>query len=200
MSGVSRPLSLRVPKRQIERRFYMSQEYKLISADSHLEIDTNYWRHQVPEKHRDRVPHLVRTETGADGWVVEGELRGEVPLDLYAGKGVRSSQSVWTPFGQRFGDTPGTGTPQQRLQEQDEDRVDAEVLYPSTSLRWWRNIRDDEAYKAVVRGYNNWLAQEYCAVNPYRLIGLGTIPMTNIHDAVTEMEHCKKLGLKGVAL
>jgi predicted TIM-barrel fold metal-dependent hydrolase len=178
----------------------MSHEYRLISADSHLEIDTKYWRHQVPEKHRDRVPHLVRTETGADGWVVEGELRGEVPLDLYAGKGVRSSQSVWTPFGQRFGDTPGTGTPLQRLQEQDEDQVDAEVLYPSSSLRWWRNIRDDEAYKAVVRGYNNWLAQEYCAVNPDRLIGLGTIPMTNVDDAVTEMEHCKKLGLKGVAL
>ena len=55
----------------------MSREYRLISADSHLEIDTKNWRHHVPEKHQDRVPHLARTETGADGWVVEGQLRGE---------------------------------------------------------------------------------------------------------------------------
>jgi predicted TIM-barrel fold metal-dependent hydrolase len=146
------------------------------------------------------VPHVVRTDIGGDGWVVEGKLTNEVPLDLYAGKGVRSANNIWTPFGQRFTDTPGTGTPQQRLQEQDEDGVEAEVLYPSSSSRWWRNIREDEAYKAVVRGYNDWLAEEYCSIAPDRLIGLGAIPMTNVDDAVTEMEHCKKLGLKGVAL
>ena len=178
----------------------MSYEYKLISADSHLEIDTKYWRNQVPEKYRDRVPHVVQTEIGGDGWVVEGELIAEVPLDLYAGKGVRSTKDKWLPFGQRFGATPGTGTAQQRVQEQKEDGLDAEVLFPSSSSRWWRNIRDDDAYKAIIRGYNDWLAQEYCAVAPDRLIGLGAIPMTNVDDAVTEMEHCKKLGLKGVAL
>jgi predicted TIM-barrel fold metal-dependent hydrolase len=178
----------------------MSHESRLISADSHLEIDTSYWRHSVPGKYRDRVPHLLRTDIGGDGWVVEGKLTTEVPLDLYAGKGVRSAKDTWTPFGQRFNDTPGTGTAQQRLQEQDEDGVDAEVLFPSSSSRWWRDIRDDEAYKGVLRGYNDWLAQEYCAVAPDRLIGLGVIPMTNVDDAVAEMEHCKNLGLKGVSL
>jgi predicted TIM-barrel fold metal-dependent hydrolase len=178
----------------------MSREYKLISADSHLEIDTNYWRHRVPEKHRDRVPRVVQTEIGGDGWVVEGELMAEVPLDLYAGKGVRSTKGTWLPFGQRFKETPGTGTAQQRVQEQDEDGLDAEVLFPSSSSRWWRNIRDDEAYKAVLRGYNDWLAEEYCATAPDRLIGLGVIPMSNVDDAVAEMQHCKKIGLKGVAL
>jgi hypothetical protein len=89
---------------------------------------------------------------GGDGWVVEGKLTSEVPLDLYAWKGVQSA------FGQRFNDTAGTGTAQQRLREQDEDGLYAEVLYPSSSSRWWRDIRDDEAYKAVLRGYNDWLA------------------------------------------
>lgn len=178
----------------------MSHNSRLISADSHLEIDTSYWRHRVPERHRDRVPHLLQTDLGGDGWVVEGKLTSEVPLDLYAGKGVQSAKDRWAPFGQRFNDTAGTGTAQQRLREQDEDGLYAEVLYPSSSSRWWRNIRDDDAYKAVLRGYNDWLGQEYCAVAPDRLIGLGVIPMTNIDDAVAEMEHCKKVGLKGVAL
>jgi len=99
----------------------MSHNSRLISADSHLEIDTSYWRHRVPERHRDRVPHLLQTDLGGDGWVVEGKLTSEVPLDLYAGKGVQSAKDRWAPFGQRFNDTPGTGTAQQRLREQDED-------------------------------------------------------------------------------
>ena len=178
----------------------MSREYRLISADSHLEIDTKYWRDRVIEKHRDRVPRMVRTELGGDRWVVEGEYTTEVPLDLYAGKGVQSDNDRWTPFGQRYEDTPGTGTAQQRVREQDQDGIDAEVLFQSSASRWWRNIRDDDAYNAVLRGYNAWLAEEYCAVAPERLIGVGALPISNVDDAVAEMEHCKKLGLKSVAL
>ena len=65
---------------------------------------------------------------------------------------------------------------------------------------FWRNIAHDEVYKAVIRGYNDWLAEEYCAVAPDRLIGIGVMPITNVDDAIAEMEHCKKLGLKGIQL
>ena len=65
---------------------------------------------------------------------------------------------------------------------------------------FWRNISHDEVYKAVIRGYNDWLGEEYCAVAPDRLIGMGVIPITNVDDAIAEMKHCKKLGLKGVLL
>ena len=51
-----------------------------------------------------------------------------------------------------------------------------------------------------IRAYNDWLAEEYCAVAPDRLIGLGVMPWTNAEDMVSEMEHCAKLGLKGVTL
>jgi predicted TIM-barrel fold metal-dependent hydrolase len=52
----------------------------------------------------------------------------------------------------------------------------------------------------VIRGYNDWLGEEYCAVAPDRLIGMGVIPITNVDDAIAEMKHCKKLGLKGILL
>jgi predicted TIM-barrel fold metal-dependent hydrolase len=66
--------------------------------------------------------------------------------------------------------------------------------------RLWRTMKDDEAYRAAVRAYNDWLGEEYCAVSRDRLIGLGVIPWTNLDDAVAELEHCAKLGLKGVNL
>src|SRR5207249_10079403 len=48
--------------------------------------------------------------------------------------------------------------------------------------------------------YNDWLGEEYCAVSRDRLLGLGVIPWTNLDDALAELEHCARLGLKGVNL
>src|SRR5581483_9251343 len=85
--------------------------------------------------------------------------------------------------------------------EQDRDGIDAEVMFPGVSgPGLWSAIADRQAYLAVVRAYNDFLAEEYCAVAPDRLIGLGVIPWTGVDDAIAEMEHCAKQGLKGVML
>jgi hypothetical protein len=52
---------------------------------------------------------------------------------------------------------------------------------------FWRNISHDDPYKAVIRAYNDWLAEEYCAVAPDLLIGMGVMPITNAEDAIAEM-------------
>lgn len=103
--------------------------------------------------------------------------------------------------GEHYETSPGTGSPSQRLIEQEKDGVDAEVLYPgNVGPGFWRGIKNDDAYRAVVRAYNDWLAEEYCAHSPERLIGVGVIPITNGDDAVAEIEHCKKIGLKTVMI
>jgi predicted TIM-barrel fold metal-dependent hydrolase len=79
--------------------------------------------------------------------------------------------------------------------------VDAEVLFPGVGGRgMWRGIRDNDAYHAIVRGYNDFLGEEYCAVDRDRLIGLGVIPERGLSEAVEELAHCQALGLKGVNL
>jgi predicted TIM-barrel fold metal-dependent hydrolase len=175
-----------------------TQAYKVISGDSHLEVDAKIWVKRIPEKFRDRAPRLIRTATGGDAWVIEGVAAREVPSDLYGGKG----RTNWAPFGQTYEGTSGTGSPEQRIQEQDQDGIDAEVMYPcQVGGPWlWRNVPDNEPYKAIVRAYNDWLAEEYCAASPGRLIGLGIIPMSNVDDAIAELQHCRRLGLPGVLL
>lgn len=81
------------------------------------------------------------------------------------------------------------------------DGIDAEVMFthPSTPS-FWRGIRDDEPYKAMFWAYNEWLGTEYCAHAPDRLLAMGLIPDTGVEDAIAEMEHCAKAGLKGVCL
>jgi predicted TIM-barrel fold metal-dependent hydrolase len=98
-----------------------------------------------------------------------------------------------------FENSAGTGSPEQRLREQDEDGIDAEILFSQISSVL-RQAKDDDLYRDLVRAYNEFLAQEYMAAAPDRLIPIGTIPITGVGDAVKEHEHCAKLGLKGVKL
>ena len=177
----------------------MARQYKLMSADGHLEVPPERWTHRVPEKYRDRAPHTVHLPDGGDALMIEGQPLLEANfLDLRAGR----AAGTWQPFGLKVADAAGTGGPEQRVREQDEDGMDAEVLFAAMVAGpvFWRNIAHDEPYKAVIRGYNDWLGEEYCAVAPDRLIGMGVIPITNVEDAIAEMKHCKKLGLKGILL
>jgi predicted TIM-barrel fold metal-dependent hydrolase len=177
----------------------MAREYHIMSSDGHLEVPPERWVHRVAEKYRDRAPRTVHLPDGGDAQLIEGRPLLEANfLDLRAGR----PEGQWQPFGLRVEDAAGVGPPEQRVKEQDIDGLDAEVLFPAMVAGpvLWRSISHDEVYKAVIRGYNDWLGEEYCSVAPDRLIGMGVIPITNVDDAIAEMEHCKRLGLKGILL
>jgi len=177
----------------------MARQYNLISSDSHLEVRPERWTPRLPRKYRDRAPRTVRLPDGGDAFLIEGQPLFEIFfLDNRAGR----DSDQWRPFGMKVEDTAGTGPPEQRLKEMEIDGLDAEVLFPSQNAgpSLWRSIKHDEVYKAVVRAYNDWLGTEYCSFAPDRLLGLGVLPVTNVDDVIAEMEHCAKLGLKGIVL
>jgi len=177
----------------------MARDYRLISSDGHLEVPPERWSDRVPANYRDRAPHTVHLPNGGDALLIEGlPLQEANFLDLRAGR----PAGQWQPLGLKVEDAAGTGSPEQRVKEQDMDGIDAEVLFPAMLAGpvIWRSIKHDEVYKAVIRAYNDWLAEDYCPVAPDRLIGMGVIPQTNIDDAIAELEHCAKKGLKGVVL
>jgi uncharacterized protein len=177
----------------------MPRQFTLMSSDGHLEVPPERWSERVPEKYRERAPKTVHLPDGGDALLIEGQPLLEANfLDLRAGR----AAGTWQPFGLKVADAAGTGSAEQRVKEQDIDGLDAEVLFPAMVAGpvFWRNIAHDEPYKAVIRAYNDWLGEEYCAFAPDRLIGMGVMPITNAEDAIAEMAHCKKLGLKGIQL
>ncbi len=178
----------------------MARTYRYISGDSHLEIDSKHWIDRVTAKYRSQAPRLVRQPDGSDAWRIGDDIiRPAAAADLYGGKG----RDEYVPFGGRYEGTPGTGIPEQRIQEQDQDGIDAEVLFPSQQggPKFWRRIEDDAAYKAVVHAYNGWLAEEYSVVDPNRLIGVGILPLgCDLEDVITELSYCATVGFKTVLL
>ena len=177
----------------------MSRTYSVISCDGHLEIPPDPWTRHLPEEHRGRAPRLVNLRDGGEGWIVEGMPMIHNGQNVAAGRPVKVlGGSYWDPDGSPV---PGTGDATQRLREQDQDGIDAEVLYPPVFIsRFIENISDKEAYLAMVRAYNTFLAEDYCSVSPDRLIGNAVIPTTGLEDALAELKRAKSIGLRSICL
>jgi predicted TIM-barrel fold metal-dependent hydrolase len=176
----------------------MARSYQVISGDGHLETPPDGWLKHVPAKYRDRAPRLVKLAEGGEGWLVEGLPLIHNGQNLAAGRTVKvRGESYWNPDGSP---APGTGDGVQRLREQDQDGIDAEVLYPPVFIsKFIEAISDRQAYLAMIRAYNDFVA-EYCSVAPDRLIGNGVIPVTGCDDALAELARCKEIGLKTIAM
>jgi predicted TIM-barrel fold metal-dependent hydrolase len=168
-----------------------TRDYKLISADGHLNEPGDLWTSRVPAEHRDRVPRIERFERG-DGWVME-EAPGARPFGWGAAAGRPPDQlDEWI----RFEDlNPGSYDPAARLREMDQDGVDAEVLFPSGVIGYVSGTKDPELHLAMVRAYNDFLS-EFCAEDPTRLGGAAVIPHCGVDQALAEIERLE--GMPGI--
>jgi uncharacterized protein len=176
----------------------MTRYYQVISGDGHVETPPDPWVKYVPEKWKDRAPRLIKLPEGGEGWIIEGQpllkngqnITGRGPIRFDAG-------SYFRPDGSP---NDGAGPAEQRLREQDEDGIDAEVLFPPVfATRFLEGIGDREVYRSMIRAYNTWLAHDYCAVAPDRLIGNSVTPISDVDAAVAEVQFAHDAGLRSVA-
>ncbi|MCH8192035.1 MAG: amidohydrolase [Chloroflexi bacterium] len=175
----------------------VATQFKMISADSHVVEPPDLWLTRLPEKYRDRAPHIESREDGdyqvtpgVDSRPVAGELGG---MAINKGKGEVIEKKTWRWTEQR----QGAMDPRARLVDQDLDGIKAEVVYPN----WFTLglIPDPDLRAACTRAYNEWLV-DFCSVAPDRLIGAAQLPLAecdeaNIAAAIAEARRAKDLGL-----
>src|SRR5438309_3704649 len=113
----------------------MARQYRVISGDSHLDIVPERWVKYLPERWRDRAPRLVRLANGNDALLIENRPPHTPGLQI-TGVGYDQHDLHGIHY-----DGPGTGSAEKRCEEQDQDGVDAEVLYTHpVYLNTWRGI------------------------------------------------------------
>ena len=177
------------------------RSYEIISTDSHLEVSPDAWRPYVASEFRKYTPQVVKLSNGGDAWLMPGN-NAPVPLGLNfsAGRGWENLKVSGISYDEGL---VGAGDGRQRLEEMDQDGVDAELLFPAIAGQ--RTLDSGsiprEAYVAIARGYNDWLSQEYTAHDRDRLLGLALLPATTIDDAVDELRRVATLpGIRGIVL
>ena len=76
--------------------------------------------------------------------------------------------------------------------------LDYAVLYPTNALTIC-SIDEPEVRQGLCRGYNDYFAAVYAPFAD-RMTAAGVVPMHDPVEAIAELEHCKSIGLKTVAL
>ena len=173
----------------------MARQYRCISGDGHIDLNPDIWRDRVQAKYRERAPKRVKMPNGSDAVVIDGGKPNTIGIT----RSVRVAHADLAKQVPTFETCAGTGTPEQRLAEQDQDGIDCEILFSQITFVL-RQTKDDDLYRDCIRAYNEFLGEEYSAPAPDRLVCMGTLPTTGVDDAIKEMEHCAKLGMKGVKL
>jgi predicted TIM-barrel fold metal-dependent hydrolase len=186
-------------------------EFKLISADSHVDEPPEAWV-RVQKEYGDRAPRVVKDPPGVPKgtWLLIDGLppvglshysKGMVVSKNQGISGVEQEKHFETiRFNEnfRYEDYPGGWEPAARLRDQDVDGVQAEILF-SSAVRQLYSITDEPFQRAIFRSYNAWL-QEFCSYNPNRLLGLAILSILNIEHTVTDIDEYAKRGFRGVQI
>ena len=166
----------------------------VISADSHVNAPVEMWADYLPAEFRDRAPVLEHTDDG-DFEVFEGRRKPLIGLTAAAGR----RPQEYTMTVRRLDEVRRGGfDPGPRIEDQDLDGIDAEVLFgglagtPLTS-------QDPALSRASFTAYNRWLA-DFCAYAPTRLYGIAYVPSTDPDDTLAEVRDAAAHGLRGVLL
>jgi len=172
----------------------------LISSDSHIVEPPDLWETWLPPELRPFAPKLVKDEEGGDAWLYN-DGGAPAPLGLVTVTRNQPREELrWS--GARYATiNQGNFEGKARVQEMLEDGVVAEVIYsPQRTMRHFMQGTADDLHLGGVRAYNDWLAKDFCAKAPDRLIGIGQMPALGVDAAIAEMRRCKQLGHRGVLL
>jgi predicted TIM-barrel fold metal-dependent hydrolase len=161
-----------------------------ISADSHVQEPLTLYRERVPQRYRDRTPHIV-TRDGKTYSIVEGRKPRRLDLadtrltDEDKEREFRSDRSGGTDIAARIAD-------------QKRDGVVAEVLYPNQGLALY-NSPDAGYQMAVAQAYNDW-GFELFGGHRDRFVPVGIVPMGDIPMACAEALRLAKLGYRAIKI
>ncbi|MGE0880141.1 MAG: amidohydrolase family protein [Acidimicrobiia bacterium] len=169
-------------------------DYHYISSDSHVNPPTAMWADYLASEFRDRAPRVEVTDDG-DFEIFEGKRKPIAHLSSMAGR----RPEEYTATVRRFSDVRAGGhEPAARLEDQDIDGVDAEILFGAVGDAPLVS-EDPRLTRASFTAYNRWLA-DFCNYSPNRLIGMAVIPCDDVDDAITEAKDAAAHGLRGAVI
>ena len=93
---------------------------------------------------------------------------------------------------------PGATDPHLRLQDQETDGVEAEVLFPNYGMALF-GIDHIETQHEAFKLYNDWISN-FCKADAMRLYGAPCISVYDIDAGIKEMHRGHDMGLKGAML
>ena len=175
-------------------------EMILVSIDDHFIEPPDMWKNHVPAKWQGDVPKVVRNADGVDEWVFQGQATS-TPFGMAATVGWPREQWGFLP-GSYTELRPGCFDVHERVRDMNANGVLASMNFPTMAgwnARTFAEGSDKELGLVMLRAYNDWVLDEWCAAYPARFIPLGIVPMWDVQLAVEEIHRIAKKGCRSVS-
>jgi len=166
------------------------------SCDSHF-VEAREVFDVLTSHFGDRAPRIVSGIKGKPGdWFVLPNGM-QVPVGRLGIAGNKLNDPATQKLIERGyeGLNPGVLNPPKRLEEQLQDGICGEVMYPSLNMFTW-TIPDIDVLKATFESHNDWCV-DYCSLAPERLVGIGCLPIPDVDAAIVEMKRAALRGVRG---
>jgi len=169
----------------------------VISVDDHIIEPDDVWTHRMPQKFKDQAPKLVRGET-TEAWVFAGKRRTVWGLTACAGKDTDEFSIDPITYAEM---RPSCYNSKARLADMDRDGTLATGTFPSypgLCGQTFLEQPDRELALACIQAYNDFVLDEWVAVDRKRFIAKVIVPLWDPFLAVKEAERCKLKGAHAI--
>src|SRR5579859_150946 len=169
---------------------------RIISADSHVDIQQDRVLAHLPEKYHDAYREGLMA-MGAR--LLSGKPQKQLKNKAQAAPSAPATGGLPTEQPWEAAGRPGARDPWRRLEDMDTDKVDAEVLYSDiTGGASYYNIPDEGCLQAF-QAFNT-AAIEFASANRDRLIPVYILPLHDIEAGIKELQRIANEGARAIQL
>jgi predicted TIM-barrel fold metal-dependent hydrolase len=171
----------------------------LVSVDDHVVEPPGMFERHLPERWHDVAPSVIRKDDGTDVWLYEGREIPNIGLNAVAGRPVEEYGMEPTSFEEI---REGCYDVDRRVRDMDANGVIGSMnfsSFPNLCGQLFARSADKEAALAILRAYNDWHVDEWCASHPGRFIPLALPPLWDPELMAAEVRRMASKGCHAVS-
>jgi predicted TIM-barrel fold metal-dependent hydrolase len=170
----------------------------LVSVDDHVIEPRTMFDAHIPERYRDRAPHVLEDDQGNEYWQFEDEKAMNIGLNAVAGCPPEEYGLNPTRYDQM---RPGCYDAAERVRDMDANGVLGSMNFPTFPHfcgQLFARAKDKDLAINVVRAYNDWHIDEWAGSAPDRFIPLGITPFWDPQLMADEVRRIANKGCHAV--
>jgi predicted TIM-barrel fold metal-dependent hydrolase len=172
----------------------------ILSIDDHLIEPPDMFDHHVPKKYADRAPKLIRTADGNEEWMFEGQTVGVMGLNST----VSWPKEEWGRDPSSLAEMrPGAYDIHERIRDMNRNGVFSSMCFPTFagfSGRIFQEAEDKDLALVMLKAYNDWHIDEWCAAYPGRFMPNAMPPIWDPQALAAEVRRVKAKGCHAISM
>jgi len=176
------------------------EDMVIVSVDDHIVETPDVFDHHLPARWKDRAPRCVKNERGEFSWQFEGKFTVNFALNAVAGR--KKEELGFEPNSFEH-IRKGCYDPLARIDDMNVNGVFAGVnfpTFPGFALELFQTTEDRALALALIKAYNDWHIDQFCAAAPDRFIPMAGLPLFDINEAVAELRRTAAKGARTVTI